>query len=376
MESMENESMTDRDEPGIEVEQAEDGPVQERAQFRIPNFAADAEAIANYEAARGQYEQDELGAANEALRATYTKKRAAAQAEVEKAKQVLDDNRTAAETARRNYARSYKHRLRHNQLESPNFWEILFSFGGAYGKYRAATRATEKYFAAMTVYRQRQREEMEVEEWLARGVQRVRSELRKRLETPGGLDTFHARPEIAPLWARVEQIRAERKDFESRLGAGQVSPRELRDRTLSERSIAPLRAPFESAVIVDLAPFGNLWCWVFSNAEHQLFWLSYDPRLFGLMDWVFDTYVLVDALEAKFTRSPEGRRITPLDRYLKKYHSNENANMELRKRNVALRFQQDNAEQIRVEDPEEQKLIDVLASLAEGSPTMDPEHSE
>jgi hypothetical protein len=336
----------------------------------IPDFAADAETVASYDAAREGYEQEELAVADSAVRSVYSRKKSAAQAEVTKAKQALDESRAAAEQTWSRYARHYPHRVHRNQLQSPSFFEILFSFFGASQKYRAATRSVEKHIAAMTLHRRRQREEEEVEEWLARSLQRLRSDLRERLQTPNGLDPFHTRPEIAPLWIRVQEIRSEREGFAIRLAANAVSIRELRDRTLRERQIAPLRPPFEGAMIVDLSPFGEAWCWVFSDSNNQLFWLPYDARLQTLADWVFDTYLLVDVIEAKFTRSPEGRRVTTLDRYMDRYPKGDEAKLEMRKRAAALRVQGERAQPSGLEDEDEQRLIEILASLAEASPTI------
>lgn len=334
-----------------------------------PDFAKDAATIAEYEAAKSRYERSEISHAESAVRASYTRKRAGVLAEIAAAANAVEERRKIAERALKAYADGYPRHVRGNQIERASFFEVLFSFGRASRLYNAAAKASQDVVNAQANYRRRQRWEEELENWLRRSIHRVTVELKEHANTPEWLEKFHSRPEVADLWRRVQAIKEEREAYGKRLETGDVSPLEQRDRFLGENKVQPLRPPFDGMMLEEIMNFGDLSAWFFRDLQNNRFWLPYDRRLEPLVDSVFDTYRLVDDLKAKFTRSEDGRRFTPLDHYLRRLRDETDARVEWRKRTTTLRTAKDTARDSPIDEPEDKKILDLLASLAATSPT-------
>lgn len=334
----------------------------------IPDFGKDAATIAEYDAAKARFERSEISHAESAVRASYTRKRAGVLAEIAAAANALEERKKLAERALRAYAESYPRHVRGNQIERPGFIEWLFSFGRASRLYNSAARSSQEVVNAQATYRRRQRWEEELENWLRRSIHRVTVELKERAGSQEWLDKFHGRPEVAELWKRVQQIKEEREAYGKRLETGDVPPLEQRDRYLGENKVTPLRPPFDAMMIDDIMNFGDISCWIFQDLSGNKFWLPYDRRLEPLIDSVFDTYRLVDDLKAKFNRSEDGRRFTPLDHYLRRLRDETDARVEWRKRTTNLRTQKDIARDSPIDEPDDKKVLDLLASLAATSP--------
>jgi hypothetical protein len=341
---------------------------QPRAAGGIPDFAKDAATIAEYDAAKARFERSEISHAESAVRASYTRKRAGVLAEIAAAANALEERKKIAERNLRGYAESYPRHVRGNQIERPGFLEWLFSFGRASRLYNAAARSSQDVVNAQATYRRRQRWEEELENWLRRSIHRVTVELKERAGSQEWLDKFHARPEVGDLWRRVQAIRGDREAYSQRLASGDVAPLEQRDRYLGENKIIPLRPPFDAMMILDIVNFGDISCWIFIDLQTNQYWLPYDRRLDPLIDSVFDTYRLVDDLKAKFNRSEDGRRFTPLDHYLRRLRDETDSRVEWRKRTTNLRTQKDVARDSPIDEPDDKKILDLLATLAQTSP--------
>lgn len=342
---------------------------QPRSPGPIPNFAKDSATLAEYDAAKERAQQTEISDAESAARGTYSRKHAAALAEIQAATGAIEEKRKLADQALKAYAESYPDHVHRSQIEAPGFFERLFTFGRASHLYNDAARAAEEVLNSQVAFRRKQHAEEELETWLTRSLHHASVELKEQMEAPEWLDTFHARPEIAELWQRVQAIRAEREEYARRLAAGEVTPVEQRNRWLGENTIEPLRPTFDEMMIDNIMHFGDLSCWLFNDAQGNKFWLPYDRRLEPLIDWVFDTYRVADDLEAKFTRSDEGRRVTPLDHYLRQSSDEADARKQSRKRMTQLRAQKDFAKDSPVDDLEDKKTLDLLATLAAANPS-------
>jgi hypothetical protein len=347
---------------------AVDSGEKPRAAGGIPDFAKDAATIAEYDAAKARFERSEISHAESAVRASYTRKRAGVLAEIAAAANALEERKKIAERNLKGYAESYPRHVRGNQIERPGFFEWLFSFGGASRLYNSAARSSQDVVNAQATYRRRQRWEEELENWLRRSIHRVTVELKERAGSQEWLDKFHSRPEVADLWRRVQGIREDREAYGQRLATGDVSPIEQRDRYIGENKITPLRPPFDGMMIDDIMNFGDISIWLFQDLQTNRYWLPYDRRLENLIDSVFDTYRLVDDLKAKFNRSDDGRRFTPLDHYLRRLRDETDARVEWRKRTTNLRTQKDVARDSPIDEQDDKKILDLLASLAATSP--------
>ena len=329
----------------------------------IPDFESDAAALAEYEAARQREERVALAEAEREVRSTYSRKRVAVLAEVSASSAALDDRRKKAEAALQAYAGNYPDHVHGQQLERPNFFQVLFSFGGASRLYNAAARSVDEVLNAQAAYRRHQRVEEELEAWLAHSLARAAAGVREQMQSPEWLDNFHAQPDIEDLWKRVEAIQAEREDYQMRLEAGEVSPLEQRARFMGENRLAPLRGPSDKVVIDSVVHFGDISCWIFIDINGAKSCLPYDRRLDNLIEWAFDTYILVDRLEVKFSRSEDGRRQSALDQYIERFTSESEGRNEWRNRTSALRTEQESAHEALVDDPEDKRLLDLLAAL-------------
>jgi peptidyl-tRNA hydrolase len=329
----------------------------------IPDFARDHATIAEYEAAKARYQRSAISQAESVVRASYTRKRAAALAEIAAASAALEERRKIAEEAVLAYREAFPRRVRGSQIERPGFFEAIFSFGRAGRLYNEASRAAQAVVAALETYRRRQRADEDLEGWLRRSLHRISLEIKAQAETQEWLDKFHATPEVAELWRRVQAIRAERDAYARRLAAGGVSPLEQRTRFFGENKIVPLRVPFEGVMIDRIVTFGNLSCWIFLDLKGAKFWLPYDRRIDNLIDAVFDGYRVVDELKSKFS-SADGRRLGPVDHFMRRFGDEAEARDAWRKRTAALRTQKETAHDTSHDDPEDKRVLDALARLA------------
>jgi hypothetical protein len=329
----------------------------------IPDFEGDAAAVGEYEAAVQREERVTLAEAERDVRATYSRRRAALLSDVTAASSALEECRKRSESAVQAYAARYPHHVHGSQLQRPTFFEALFSFGGASRLYNAAARTVEDTLKAQAAYRRQQRLEQDLETWLARALSRAAADVREKMQTPEWLDNFHAQPDIDALWKRVQSIRAEREDYQRRLDAGEVPPLEQRTRFIAENHLTPLRGPSENIVIESIVCFGDIACWVFVDGSGNKSCLPYDRRLESLIEWAFDTYFVVDRLEVKFSRLEDGRRLSALDQYIRRLGNESDARSEWRNRNTALRLQMDSAVEALVDDPDDKRLLDLMATI-------------
>jgi hypothetical protein len=329
----------------------------------VPDFESDAAAIAQYEEALHREERVAIEEAEREVRATYTRRHAAVVAEIASAAGALEDCRKRAEAALHAYGQRYPKLVHGSQIQKPSFWQVLFSFGGAIRLYNAAAKTVEETLEAHAAYRRKQRAQEELETWLAHSLSRAASDVREKMQAQEWLDKFRAQPDVQPLWTRVESIRAEREDYERRLQAGEVPPLEQRARFMAENKLPPLRTPAESIVIESILQFGDISSWIFVDAAGNKFCLPYDRRLENLIDWAFDTYDMAGRLEVKFSRLEDGRRISSLDQYKLRFSEESEAHGNWRARNTELRLQMQTAGEGGIDDPDEKRLLDLLASL-------------
>ncbi|MGH7662097.1 MAG: hypothetical protein ACRENA_14425 [Vulcanimicrobiaceae bacterium] len=329
----------------------------------VPDFEADAAAIAEYESALRREERVTLAEAEREVRATYHRKRPQLLSEVAASSVALEECRKRSESAVHAYGQRYPDHVHGSQLQRPGFFEALFSFGGASRLYNAAARTVDDTLKAQAAYRRHQRAEQDLEEWLARSLTRAAAEVREKMHGSEFLDKFHAQPDVEPLWKRVQAIREERAAYEQRLAAGEVPPLEQRARFMGENRLLPLRAPSEKVVLESIVTFGDISCWIFVDGAGTKFVLPYDRRLESLIEWAFDTYVMADRIEVKFTRLEDGRRLSALDQYVSRMDDESDARSEWRNRNAMLRVQMDAVGDAFVDDAADKRLLDLLAAL-------------
>ena len=139
--------------------------------------------------------------------------------------------------------------------------------------------------------------------------------IKKSLETEAGLNDFHERPEINPLFKRIQKVQNEREDYAKRLEHGHVSDEEQRDRTMGEQKLTFTELPIMGAIIAKVARFGNLSYFQLRDLERKESLLSYDPRLDPLRNCVFDVYSVAGSVAAKLRRNDNGTAFRVADHF-------------------------------------------------------------
>jgi hypothetical protein len=330
----------------------------------IPDFEKDAQSNAAYDDARIRYERREAGDAESRTRNSFNKKREAIRAEIAVAASILEERKIKAEKAFKMYASRYPHRVDRNKPMKPSIWESLFSFGMAGRMFNRAVTSASDAIAAQSLRRRKEHDEEELEQQLKRALYLQEDAIKKKLEAPEGLAAFHARPGVAVLHKRVEEIKLERARYAQRLEKGEVPPTEQRDREFAERKIAQLEAPFAGVTIVRVARYGNLSYFIFRDLERHLFHLAYDSRLEPLIENVIDVYRLADSYEAKLSRGADGRPMAVADHYAANYKDEEVARSEYRRARTAFRAPRTDLPQMAIFEQTEQQLVDLLATFS------------
>lgn len=338
--------------------------VHEGSGPQIPDFERDAQAIAAYEDAKTRYERREAQDAESKTRSVFNKKRDAIRAEIAVAASLLEEKQSRAKKALETFAAHFPHRVDRNRPIKPGFWENLSSLGRARRMYWRAVNAAEDARQAQTLRRRKEHDEEELEQQLKRSLYLQEDSIKKRLQSPEGIAQFHARPGVAVLWKRVEEINAERAAYAARVEKGDVSPQEQRDREFAERKIAQLEAPFAGVSIIRVSRYGDLTYFVLRDLEKRLYRLTYDPRLDPLIDTVFEVYRLADSYEAKQSRAQDGRPLSGLDHYQLILKDDELARSEYRKQRNAMRAARIDILPMSPVDEAETALRELLANLA------------
>jgi hypothetical protein len=330
----------------------------------IPDFEKDAQSIAAYDEARIRYERREAGDAESRTRSSFSKKRDAIRAEIAVAASLLEERRVKAEKAFKNYANRYPLRVDRNKPMKPSVWESLMSFGNAGRMYNRAVTTAAEAIAAQSLRRRKEHDEEELEQQLKRALYLQEDAIKKKLDGAEGMAAFHARPGVAVLHKRVEEIKVERARYAQRLEKGEVPPAEQRDREFTERRITQLEAPFAGITIVRVARYGALSYFLLRDLERKLYHLSYDPRLDPLIETVIDVYRLADSFEVRLAKGPDGRPMAVADHYAANFKDEEVARSEYRRARTALRTPRTDLPPMTFTDPAEQQVIDLLAQFA------------
>jgi hypothetical protein len=330
----------------------------------IPDFEKDAQSLAAYDDARLRYERHEAGDAESRTRNSFNKKREAIRAEIAVAASILDERKIKAEKAFRAYATRYPHRVDRNKPMKPSIWESLFSFGMAGRLFNRAVTSAADAIAAQSLRRRKEHDEEELEQQLKRALYLQEESIKKKLEGQEGIAAFHARPGVAVLHKRVEEIKVERQRYAQRLEKGEVLPPEQRDREFAERRVAQLEVPFAGLTVVRVARYGNLSYFIFRDLERKLYHLAYDARLEPLIENVIDVYRLADSYEAKLSRGANGLPMAVADHYAANFKDEEIARSEYRRARTALRTPRTDLAPVTFVEPAEQQLVDLLATFA------------
>jgi DNA repair exonuclease SbcCD ATPase subunit len=329
----------------------------------IPDFAADAQAIAAFAAARERFERGEAQAAENEVRSSFQKRRDALQLEINTAESVIAERQDRAEKAVTAYARKYSKLVEKGKPRRPGFFQNLLSFGGAGRLYQATIDATADLNDARSLRRRKEHEDEELDKQLRRALSQLEEQLKERVNSPAHQEKFLSRPGNAEALKRVEAVHAERAAYAARLERGEVPPLEQRDRRIAQLAALPLEAPCTGLAIVAVDTFGELCYLIFRDREKRHFYAEYDARLEPLSDSVFDVYRIADRFEAKFHRR-DGKPMSLADHLTEYLRDDEVARSEARKVRAALRVTRSLPPR---EAPPYKPVLDLLAELAKSA---------
>jgi hypothetical protein len=283
--------------------------------YDIPDFEKDAKDVDLYDDSKRRYQRQQLASAETAIQTSFAQKRDQLQREIKNGKSFEEERRTAAQYTTRQYASAYPIHVDKKGVNPPTFWENLLSFGKAGRLYRAAFVAAEALDQLRQAMRKREEQLGALDDQLKRAIYLKEEALKKSLESESGLNEFHERPEIKPVFKRLEKIKKERADYAKRLERGVVSDEEQRDRAMAEQKLVPTELPIMGAIIAKVARFGTLSYFQLRDLEKKESLLSYDPRLDPLRNCVFDVYSVAGTVAAKLRRNDNGTAFRVADHF-------------------------------------------------------------
>jgi hypothetical protein len=283
--------------------------------YDIPDFAQDAKDLDTYDDAKRRYQRQQLASAETAIQTSFAQKREQLYREIKNGKSFEEERRSAATYTTRQYANRYPIHVDKKGVNPPTFWENLFSFGTAGRLYRAAFVAAEALTELRAAMRKREEQLGALDDQMKRAIYLKEEAIKKSMETESGLNEFHERPEIKPIYKRIDKIKKERSDYAKRLERGVVSDEEQRDRAMAEQKLALTELPIMGAIIAKVARFGSLSYFQLRDLEQKESLLSYDPRLDALRNSVFDIYSVAGTVAAKLKRNDNGTAFRVADHF-------------------------------------------------------------
>jgi hypothetical protein len=332
--------------------------------YEIPDFEKDAKDLEAYEDAKRRYQRQQLASAEHAIQTSFAQKRDQLQREIKNGKTFEDERRTTAQYTTRQYANAYPIHVDKKGVNAPTFFENLFSFGRAGRLYRAAFVAAEALDQLRQAMRKREEQLGALDEQMNRAIYLKEEAIKKSLESDAGLNEFHERPEIKPIFKRTEKIRKERAEYEKRLERGEVSDEEQRDRAMSEQKLTPTELPIMGAIIAKVARFGNLSYFQLRDLEKKESLLSYDPRLDPLRNCVFDVYAVAGTVAAKLKRNDNGTAFRVADHFKACWRNQDKAEELYGQHRAALREDR-GLEPMEPRNAAEAEIIERLANLSQ-----------
>jgi hypothetical protein len=338
----------------------EPGP---RPDYEIPDFEKDARDLDAYDDAKRRYTRQQIASAETAIQTSFAQKREQLQREIKNGRSFEDERRAAALHTTRQYANAYPRHVDKRGANPPTFWENLFSFGRAGKLYRDAIVAAEALDQLRQAMRKREEQLGALDDQMKRALYLKEESIKKSLETEAGLNDFHERPEINPIFKRIQRVKREREDYARRLEHGHVKDEEQRDRTMGEQKLTFTELPIMGAIIARVARFGTLSYFQLRDLERKESLLSYDPRLDPLRNCVFDVYSVAGSVAAKLKRNDNGTAFRVADHFKACWRNQDKAEELYGQHRAALREDRGLAPM----DPRnaaEAEIIERLVSLA------------
>ena len=331
--------------------------------YDIPDFEKDAKDLDTYEDAKRRYQRQKLASAETAIQTSFAQKRDQLQREIKNGKSFEEERRAAAQYTTRQYANAYPIHVDKKGVNPPSFFENLFSFGRAGRLYRAAFVAAEALDQLRQAMHKREEQLGALDDQMKRAIYLKEEAIKKSLESEAGLNEFHERPEIKPVFKRIEKVKRERADYAKRLERGVVTDEEQRDRAMAEQKLIPTELPIMGAIIGKVARFGQLSYFQLRDLEKKESLLSYDPRLDPLRNCVFDVYSVAGTVAAKLKRNDNGTAFRVADHFKACWRNQDKAEELYSQHRSALREDR-GLSPMAPRDASEAEIIERLANLS------------
>jgi hypothetical protein len=336
----------------------------EASPYNIPDFAQDAKDLDTYDDAKRRHQRQQIASAETAIQTSFAQKRETLQREIKNGRTFEDERRATAMVTTRQYAAAYPIHVDKKGVNPPTFWENIFSFGRAGKLYRAAFVAAEALTELRAAMRKREEQLGALDEQMKRAIYLKEESIKKAMETEAGLNEFHERPEIKPVFKRIEKVKKERADYAKRLERGVVSDEEQRDRAMGEQKLTPTELPIMGAIIGKVARFGKLSYFQLRDLEKKESLLSYDPRLDPLRNCVFDVYSVAGAVAAKLKRNDNGTAFRVADHFKACWRNGDKAEELYGQHRAALREDR-GLQPMEPRNENEAEIIERLANLSQ-----------
>jgi hypothetical protein len=332
--------------------------------YNIPDFEKDTKDLDTYEDSKRRYQRLQLASAETAIQTSFAQKRETLQREIKNGRTFENERRATAMVTTRQYASAYPIHVDKKGVNPPTFFENLFSFGGAGRLYRAAFIAAEALTELRAAMRKREEQLAALDDQMKRAIYLKEDAIKKALESEAGLNEFHERGEIKPVFKRIEKIKKERADYAKRLERGVVSDEEQRDRAMAEQKLIPTELPVMGAIIGKVARFGKLSYFQLRDLEKKESLLSYDPRLDPLRNCVFDVYSVAGSVAAKLKRNDNGTAFRVADHFKACWHNQDKAEELYSQHRSALREDR-GLQPMEPRSESEAEIIERLANLSQ-----------
>jgi hypothetical protein len=334
----------------------------------IPDFRADERVCARYAAMIERRKKDFAAEHENSIRRLAWAKRDEIREQLDEAQAEWERRKELAEASREAYREKFPHNVKRTRLIGPSVAENVRSLGAANKLYHAAHESWLALEEAVSNIRRLEHNESLVDGELEKALERAPRESKEITESAKWLAEIHAEEELAEVKARVDEVTAEREQFEQRLSAGAVPADELRLRAFAEQNVKHVALPFEGLIFYRVDRFGSHAYFVMRDLHKQLYALPYDRRLEPLVDGVYDAVRMGKDFEIR-RRLREGTRLPlSLIEYFLKCHDGKEDEAQ-----AAFREQQERMSAPRTDetlepaDEVEANVIGLLAAFAEAS---------
>jgi hypothetical protein len=286
----------------------------DREAYAVPDFAADAKVVDDFEAEVKRLRAEHLAADERAVRENFAGRFEELQTGLQAIDDFVEERKHEAHQSLEKYRQRFPARMKHGRPAPPSFFDNLCSFGVAWRLYRSFMDATGQITYARIKQRKLRLEKNGLDNEVQTAVALSRLAAHQHTESPLWLvELADEDPDFRRLKDRHDAVVAEREDYAARLIEGNVSDEEQRDRFFAEQHVESLALPIAGFIFFRIVTFGELSYYILRDLKKQFYALPYDDRLEPVRDFVFDVFRIDDeTIEARQHLDPDTFRPTGL----------------------------------------------------------------